>query len=350
MEVLKKFSDCIVVPGKRRSAIYDLTRKTYFLIPNALAFLLENYEGFSREEILNNFTKNDQKIILEYFEFLNEEEIIFFTREGTTHYFPPIDEHWDAPSKITNALLETNFDNSYCLIDAIKKLETTGCQHFQIHILSSFEISFLNKLLKKLVLSSIKAIEIWVPFSEKDKDVFKELIKENARISKFIVYDSPSNLDLRTSNEMGSLYFTDLDVRKRGYSGVHQDDFIVDIKLYTEARNYHSYFNRKITIKSNGYITNGPFTTKEFGHISKVNLQEVISTEDFQALWFATKDKTEVCIDCEFRYMCIDQRLPIKKSQNLWFHNDECNYNPYLAKWKGEDGYMSLADFYNTKT
>lgn len=33
----------------------------------------------------------------------------------------------------------------------------------------------------------------------------------------------------------------------------------------------------------------------------------------------------------------------IKKKQILSF-NTECNYNPYIAKWQGEDGYLSLKD------
>ena len=56
------------------------------------------------------------------------------------------------------------------------------------------------------------------------------------------------------------------------------------------------------------------------------------------------KDETDVCKDCEFRHMCVDNRLPYERSPNEWYHKIECNYNPYIAKWEGEEGYRTLAE------
>ena len=42
--------------------------------------------------------------------------------------------------------------------------------------------------------------------------------------------------------------------------------------------------------------------------------------------------------------MCIDNRVPIQRSEKEWFMKTECNYNPYISKWKGQTGYKSLFD------
>ncbi len=39
-------------------------------------------------------------------------------------------------------------------------------------------------------------------------------------------------------------------------------------------------------------------------------------------------------MDCEYRYMCMDGR-PTPSSI-------ECPYNPYIAKWKGQEGWISV--------
>jgi hypothetical protein len=59
-------------------------------------------------------------------------------------------------------------------------------------------------------------------------------------------------------------------------------------------------------------------------------------------LWSAKKDHIDVCKYCEFRYMCLDSRLPIKRKDKEWYFETECNYNPYIAKWQHEKGYKTL--------
>jgi hypothetical protein len=47
------------------------------------------------------------------------------------------------------------------------------------------------------------------------------------------------------------------------------------------------------------------------------------------------KDEIAICKDCEYRYMCVDSRLPLYQNEdNLWVLEGECNYNPYTSEWK----------------
>jgi radical SAM protein with 4Fe4S-binding SPASM domain len=122
----------------------------------------------------------------------------------------------------------------------------------------------------------------------------------------------------------------------------------IGIELFTESQKHHSYFNRKVYIDWDGNIRNSPETSDSFGNLLALeNIQvfvDIVESKEFQNLWKVTKDICDVCKDCELRYMCVDNRLPIRRKENEWYHLKECDYNPYINKWKGEIGYHSLME------
>lgn len=72
-------------------------------------------------------------------------------------------------------------------------------------------------------------------------------------------------------------------------------------------------------------------------------LEEILNTE-FSDFWSANKDSIDVCKNCEYRYMCVDNRIPILRNSGSWYFNEECDYNPFISKWKGEKGYKNLLE------
>ena len=42
--------------------------------------------------------------------------------------------------------------------------------------------------------------------------------------------------------------------------------------------------------------------------------------------------------------MCPDDRIPVKCKGGGWKQETECFYNPFIAKWKGEEGYLPLSE------
>jgi hypothetical protein len=124
--------------------------------------------------------------------------------------------------------------------------------------------------------------------------------------------------------------------------------FSINVQLFTESQKHHTYFNRKLYIGKNGEIKNAPECEEVFGYIQDIkdvaDLKQVISTPEFQKYWFVHKELCDVCKDCEFRHMCVDNRLPYQRKDGSWYHKIECNYNPYICKWKGEDGYKTLEE------
>jgi hypothetical protein len=42
--------------------------------------------------------------------------------------------------------------------------------------------------------------------------------------------------------------------------------------------------------------------------------------------------------------MCTDCRVFIKDSENSLSQPSKCTYNPYIAKWQGEEGYVPVEE------
>ena len=83
---------------------------------------------------------------------------------------------------------------------------------------------------------------------------------------------------------------------------------------------------------------------QSFGNIKDTTLKEAIEKPGFKDLWFICKDKIDVCKDCEFRHMCTDCRAYIKDPENIYSQPAKCPYNPYIAKWRGEEGYVTVEE------
>ncbi len=81
---------------------------------------------------------------------------------------------------------------------------------------------------------------------------------------------------------------------------------------------------------------------KSYGNITNTNIEDIIKLKEFKYLWSISKAQIDVCKDCEYRFMCTDCRAYIKNSNDLYSQPLKCNYNPYIAKWEAEEGYISV--------
>ena len=135
---------------------------------------------------------------------------------------------------------------------------------------------------------------------------------------------------------------------KREVAG-HLDLFECNNLFFNEALHFHSYFNKKLYISNDGTLSNTVFVQKPKMQLSAISntsdFYKFISSNAFKRLWSVKKDSTNVCQDCEFRYNCTDNRVPLEKEylSGEWYHESECDYNPYIGKWRGEEGYVPLA-------
>lgn len=252
---------------------------------------------------------------------------------------------WKHPSKILTALIDVGQATFFDVIKFQKELDVLGVKHIQIRQVENIEISFIFQLLTSLLNTRLKSIELILPYSEEYVAVSKALKECNPKLLLVYFFDSPFIKTIVEPNQPRLVLTNDKVDTLFIERSPNPKYFAVNIQSFTESQKHHTFYNRKIFIDKNGQLKNSLFNTKCFGHIDGINIHSIVDTKEFQEFWFVEKDKTAVCKDCEFRYMCTDQRVP-KKSEHGWLHDKQCRYNPYQAKWEWEQGYeMPLTKF-----
>src|SRR5690606_32119797 len=102
---IKLYECCIPVKGVKRAIIYDLQRMKFDYIPLSLADILYEFDGKTISDIIQFYGKNNQDIIIEYFNFLLREEYVFFTKLDK-NYFPKIEIKHEKPFKLSNIIID----------------------------------------------------------------------------------------------------------------------------------------------------------------------------------------------------------------------------------------------------
>lgn len=337
-EIFSFYASCLVVQGYNLAAIYDLQGNKFFHVPKDLLKTISNGNLVGLGKQLAQLTEHDALIFRQYLDYLLIERLGFICKADDLYRFPPISMDWHHFSKITNATIL--FSNSISLIKIFKKLVDLGCYHFVVYIesLSSLELFYeINSFLNSV---PVKSISVRINHHSFQIIELSKILENSIVIESVIIYN--------TSNEINSgkvfLKKGTMDLKKRRPESV--SSFRCNINLYTESISFNTYFNRKVHVTKLGEIKNSKETKVSFGNIfdSKIKLKKIISKAEFQKYWLVHKEICDVCKDCEFRHMCVDNRIPHQRKDGSWYHKEECYYNPYINKWQGEDGYKSLEE------
>src|SRR6476619_3946709 len=100
---LHLYADYIPVKGATRSAIYDLTRNELIFFPSEYFEVLEYLIRDKLGDLLNALECEDEKkIAIEFTDFLYQNEFVTFLQDSAL--FPALQEQWDTPSIIQNAI------------------------------------------------------------------------------------------------------------------------------------------------------------------------------------------------------------------------------------------------------
>lgn len=103
--------------------------------------------------------------------------------------------------------------------------------------------------------------------------------------------------------------------------------FQVTKEIYYKSLEFHPYFHGRIYIEQNGNISNSYNDEQSVGNILDLSINNVLHFMKKDKFWHINRDKIENCKRCEFRYCCIDN-TPIVKSNNEYFLQKSCNYEP----------------------
>jgi SPASM domain peptide maturase of grasp-with-spasm system len=171
-----------------------------------------------------------------------------------------------------------------------------------------------------------------LPYAEELKEEILNLLKEHKRLTEIFFFNSKKNA---VEEKLGVrlIYIDTPNLNKNSCGQICHATFSKNISHFTEAQQFNSCLNKKISIDEVGNIKNCPSQKKGFGNIETSNLIEVLNNEDFKMLWRIKKDDIEICKDCEYRYICTDCRVFIQDSKNLFSKPSKCSYDPYTATW-----------------
>lgn len=328
---IKLFSCCIPVKGSNRSIIIDTQRYTFFSIPNDLYEIIEKSDNIDSINLLSDCDDENSETLKEYFNFLIRNELAFTCDEKLLSSFPKIDQKWDYPGQISNAIIEFDSKSKHDIKNIINQLEKLGCINIEIrfyyHIGKNALIEFL-KSFEKSRINSIDLVirsELGINFS-----FLKDIISEYKRIHIIILTESNKNeVIMSNGSTMGHIIHTTQIMSNSKICGnVSQSLFSFQIDFINEARKYNTCLNRKISIDVNGEIKNCPSMNKSYGNICDTSISSVLKQKLFRELWKINKDLIKECKDCEFRYSCMDCRAFVEDSNDILSKPLKCNYQP----------------------
>jgi len=349
MLFFKLFFCCKITRGVCRSIIIDTQRGTNETIPNDLVDFLEKFEGTSLDNILNLFDIENRNTLQGYFDFLINSEYGFWCDSLEEFFnFPEIENKWESPYQITNAILDVGNDPKIDYFDIIEDIKKIAIPHVQIRSAIIRDFSFYEKLINSIETSRISSVELIIPYThdEPPLNYLKKFIRRNLRINKIIFHSSPYVKKITIIENLSNICYTkDVFNSAKDCGKISLKNFVLNSDHYYESQDYNSCLNRKISIDINGEIKNCPSLKHSFGNIKEISLLEIIKTYDITKLWIIDKSKIEVCNDCEFRHICTDCRAFLKVENNILSQPLKCNYNPYIAKWKGEKGYLTVENW-----
>ncbi len=344
------FADCIPVKGALRSVIYDLTKSEFIYIPNILFELLVEHKEKNIQQLIKLYGNENRDSIIKYYNYLLKKNYIFFSKEP--QIFPSINELHEISSEINNVIIDFSVDFLGYYQRVIKELsENYGCKHFQIRVFKEIGLNTLCDFLSYFDDTRVVSIELLVKYSSKTTiDEFISIVGQFGRITRVVIHSLFDDVIQNEITKLGEVYpvtYTEKSIGSENECGVVSTKyFSINIPAFTESKCFNSCLNRKVSIDTHGNIKNCPSMEKTYGNIKACSLYEILNeTSGFKQIWDVSKDKIDVCKDCEYRYICIDCRAYLKEQKNIYSQPLKCNYNPYIAKWKGEEGFISVEEW-----
>ena len=331
----KLFANCVLVKGANRSTICDLQRNDVRIIPNDLHDLLVECEGKTIDEVKKLYGNKFDDDIDEYFEFLYENEFIFFSKQ--VDIFPKLSMEWSDSAIITNSIIDVDENSSYDALNVLKQLEELHCRHLEIRNFGKARTELIENILDFLneTESTIQSVEILLPFFSGIEQWLTSMKDKFLRVDFIRIYKSPKNQNTIPSRDCKAhLMYTVQDYGSELCCGkISQNFFVANMTTFTESMNYNSCLNRKLSIDKNGEIKNCPSMQKGFGSSDSVPLKNIINDKDFTHVWNTNKDKISTCKDCEFRHICTDCRAYLENPNDNLSKPLKCGYDPYTNEW-----------------
>lgn len=104
----------------------------------------------------------------------------------------------------------------------------------------------------------------------------------------------------------------------------------VELFHFFYSQHFNPCFGHQVAIDTGGEIKPCLWSGEVLGNIKSDNLKDMVISGIFDKYWEMTKNKIEVCKDCEKRYACNDCRVAAAaKTGNQYAKPPYCEYDPF---------------------
>jgi len=324
---IRFYECCKPVKGARRAAIYDLQRSQVFFAPNELIDFIELNKNKKVSSIINeNKFQND--LLKKQLAYLQENELIFFPENPQN--FPEIKEEVSKPNLLEFIYLNIDTINDKKL-DFIDNIDKTEANNLVLISKKSINKEKLEKTLEHTIHSKIKCISIICKYDKKDFNEIKGILDDNSRIRRCVFFRCNDEI-----SDFEHIKFSKKTLEELFNQGILSiSNFTVNLEAYLESKKFNLFYYQKIFIADNGSILKYLEDSNCLGNIYEDNLLQIINqSASLKTFWETSKDQIEICNTCEYRYICPDNRIPVKKVKSKKsVHKSKCIYNPETNQW-----------------
>lgn len=287
------YSSNILVDGKCRSAIYNLSCREIYIIPSSFSRIIRDFENSPIEKVRKAYA-HQLYIFDSYMNFLTENDLGFITR--SPRIFSKMNLEYHSPEVINTAVIDYSDGYSFELL--ITQLNECNCKNLLIYIKHPLiSLSYIERLLKTSTRSTLRTITLFFDyFSAMHREGFEELFETYKKLYNVIVCSAPESKIINVyKNKI--IYLTAPMDEIREYE--LKDYLIINYTCFFESHHFNPYYNRKVFIDAGGGIKNSMYKETVFGYISHDKLYDIMSGKQFQKLW---KEMPVELAKSEFRY------------------------------------------------
>ncbi len=281
---------------------------------------------------------------------VSEENLNFMLEQGMIIQVPDVvrkrlkvlDKNYYAPNSLENVIIDRDEGSGYSMEKVTHFLNQVRNKFLQIRWFNGFNLNDLNTVLHSTEFSACESIDLLIPYTKEYRGIIA-MKKQYPKISN-IVFHSVNESIPSDVLELREVFFTPEKITSSGSCGkISPYNFSQNQTHVLKAMNYNTCLYKKLGVDVEGNLKNCPAMSQTLGHVDEL---ENYTLYDFETpSWYITKDQVEVCKDCEFRYICTDCRAITDDPANPLSRPSNCEYNPYLAKWKGEEGYVPVNEY-----
>jgi hypothetical protein len=319
-----------IAKGYLYSIVHNFLKEEYYIFPTS---------GFS--EIIQHIENNNlDKISQRTKDRFIDIGLLLEVNKDIVQNFEVQIPHYDTPHDLTNIVVDFNGK-----IDYLTFFNYINPSHILFLVSES---NYSPKIID--LVNQLPQHEITITF-ESSTEFMKDFDLSNLFLSNLFeihFYKSEEDKIVQPIELSTVFYFYTDFFPSVNDTDIDKNSFYCNLSLYRESINVNAFFYKKMFLSKDGIISNIIEENQGNDHIESVNsygdLKKIIDKKSFQKYWYIKKDMCDVCKDCEYRYMCVDNRIPINRNKNEWFFESECNYNPYIGKWKREDGFYTLVE------